>query len=177
MLKNIAKREKILGIITIGVVLAALMYNFVVEPLVKRWNALEKGVSDKEALLRKHNRILRNKEIIEKSHSKYTAYFETEILTAEEESAIVLSNIEKLARGTDVRITNIKPLTVKNFENYNKYTFRVSTESRMEQLSKFIYDLQSSQQLLKIERMVLRAKERQPNMIKAILHINKISVF
>ena len=74
-------------------------------------------------------------------------------------------------------MTNIKPLTTKSYDNYSKFTFRITAESRMDELAKFIYDLQSSEQLLKIERMVLRAKERQADTIKAILHITKISVF
>ncbi len=177
MLNNITGREKILAIITIGAVFAALVYNFLIEPLVGRWNTLEKEILDKESLFRKHSRIIRKKEIIEKLHSEYNTYFETEELTPEEESAVVLSSIEKLARNAGVRLTNIKPLTVKDFENYKKYTFRVATESQIGQLSRFIYDLQSSNQLLKIERMVLRAKERAPNTIKAILHITKVAVF
>ncbi len=177
MLNNITKREKILGMISAGVIFGALAYNFVIEPLAKRWNVMEKDIRGKEALLRKHNRILRNKEIIEKLHSEYMEYFATKMLTQEEESAIVLSDIEKMARTANVRITNIKPLAIKSHENYNKYTFRITTESPMSALSKFIYDFQSSQQLLKLERMVLRAKERKRNVIKAILHITKISVF
>lgn len=177
MFENIRKREKILSVVTIGVALIALTYNFVIEPLAKRWNTLKSGIRDKEILLTKHSRILRSKDEIEKLHSEYTKYFETKKLTPEEESAIALSNIEKAARGANVRITNIKPLTIKNFENYTKFTFRVTTESRIGELTKFIYDLQSSEQLLKTERMVLRAKERKPDTIKAILHITKISVF
>ena len=177
MLNNITKREKALAIITISAVIAALAYNFLVEPLVKRWKGLADEIRGKEALLRKHSRILRGKDMIEQSHSAYIAYFQAEKLTPEEESAIALSTIEKLARGAETRITNIKPLTTKSFENYSKSTFRISLESRIGGLTKFIYDLQSSEQLLKIERLVLRAKEHEPNTIKAILNITKLSVF
>jgi len=175
MLKNITKREKFIGIITISVVFVAIIYNFAIEPLIEQWNTLGEEIRAKESLLRKNNRILRDKDNIERTHSEYTAYFKTEVLSAEEESAKALSSIEKVARNTNVRITNIKPLTIKSFKNYNKYTFRVTTESQIERLCKFIYELQSSQQLLKVERMVLKAKERSPNIIKAILHITKIS--
>jgi hypothetical protein len=177
MFKNISRREKFLGSGTIGITLIALAYNFVMEPIVKRWDVLDSEVRSKEVLLTKNTRILRNKDVIEKVHSEYMKFFQKEKLTSEEESAIALSNIEKLARGTNVRITNIKPLAVKGFGDYNKFTFRVTTESRIDELTKFIYDLQSSEQLLKIERMVLRAKEREPDTIKGILHITKISVF
>ena len=174
---NITKREKTFAIFTICVLLLSLIYNFVVEPLTERWNFLKKEIREKEALLMKHNRILRNKERIEKQHTVYSAYFKKEVLTPEEESASALSSIEKLARTSSVRITNIKPLSTKNFENYNKYTFRVATESKIGELTKFIYDLQTSGELLKIERMVLRAKERQPNVIKTVLHITRVSLF
>ena len=174
---NITKREKRLVMATIGMVLAALAYNFTLEPLVKRWNDLGEEIRTKEIVLRKHSRILREKETIERLHSEYAAYFQTEKLTPEEESAVALSTIEKLARAANTHITNIKPLGTKSFDGYNKYTFRVSLESRIGELSRFIYDLQSSKQLLKIERMVLRAKEREPDTIKAILNITKLTVF
>ena len=177
MLGNIKKREKILGIATVCLVAAALAYNFIIEPLGKRWNDSQKEIQEKEALLRRHSRILRSKDTIKKLHSIYTAYIQEEKMSSEEESAQALSSIEKLARSSNTRITNIKPLATKSLENHNKYTFRVSIESRVNELTKFIYDMQSSEQLLKVERMVLRAKERQPDTIKAILTISKISVF
>lgn len=177
MLENITKREKLLGLVTIGVVLIVSIYNFTIEPLAKQWDSLNNEVRDKEVLLRKHSRISYSKDAIEKLYTEYTGYFRKEDLTPEEESAIALSNIEKLARGANAHITNIKPLTIKSFENYNIFTYRVATESRIGELTKFIYDLQSSEQLLKVERMVLRAKEREHDIIKAILHITKVSVF
>jgi hypothetical protein len=177
VLKDITKREKILGALTVSVAVVTVAYGFIMEPLINRWNALGRDISDKKGLLAKHSRILRNNDEIEKLHSEYTRYFQTEKLSPEEESASALSNIEKLARETNAHITNIKPLSTKNYENYTKFTFRVTTESRIGELAKFIYKLQSSEQLLKIERMVLRAKERSPDTIKAILHINKVSVF
>jgi hypothetical protein len=177
MLKNIKKRERVLGTITIIIAITALSYNFVVEPLTNRWSGLEKEIRDKEILLTKHNRILRDREEIEKLHSEYTKYFQKEKLTPEEESATALSNLEKLARKAKVRITNIKPLAIRSYENYAKFTFKVTTESRIDELTNFIYSLQTSEQLLKTDRMVLRAKERQHEVIKAILHITKISLF
>lgn len=177
MLENITKREKMLGAVTIVAALMALTYNFIIEPLAKQWNTLEEEIRDKEVLLTKHNRILRDKDEIQKLHSEHTRFFQKEKLTPDEESALALSAIEKLARGARTYIINIKPLTTKSYENYDKFTFRVTTESRISELTKFIYDLQSSEQLLKIERMAIRAKERKPGIIKAILHITKISVF
>lgn len=177
MLENITKRERYLGLLTVSIAIIALIYNFVIEPLVKQWNALNEEIRDKEVLLTKHTRISRSKDAIERLHSEYAKYLQKEKLTVDEDSAMALSNIEKLARGANVHITNIKPLALKNFENYNKYTFRVTTESSIGELTKFIYDLQSSEQLIRVERVVLRAKEHKPDTITSMLHITKISVF
>lgn len=177
MLKDITKREKLLGAITLAAALAALGYNFIIEPLAVRWNALKEEIREKELLLTKHNRILRNKDVITELNAALSNYLQKKKLTPEEDSAAALSNIEKEARAANVHITNIKPLAIKKFEDYTKFTYRVSSESTMGELAKFIYNLQSSEQLLKVERMVLRAKERDPRAIKAMLHITKISVF
>ncbi len=81
-----------------------------------------------------------------------------------------------MASATNTLIKNIKPLATKSFDRYNKYTFRMTMEGRIDELIKFIYEMQASEQLLKIERMVLRAKERQHEVIKAVVTISKLSV-
>ncbi|MDD5680595.1 MAG: GspMb/PilO family protein [Candidatus Omnitrophica bacterium] len=177
MIRNITKREKILAAFTVSVTLIALVYNFIIDPIISQWNALDKKIRDKESALKKYSRILGDKENIERLRTQYAKYLGSKKMTLEEESAVALSSIEKTARQTSVRITNIKPLSSKSFGNYNKFTFRVATESKLTELTKFIYDLQSSDQLLKVERMVLRAKENEPATIKSILNITKVSVF
>ncbi len=176
-MKKISKRERVFAITTVAVAVAALVFNFVAEPLVRRWRTLDKKIREKEILLAKHTRILRNKNLITRQHERYGEYFQSQRATPEEESADVLSAIERIARSAGVRITNIKPLAIKKFENYSKYTFRVTSECDIKALTKFMYDLQASKQLLKIERMVIRPKEKQADVVKAVTHITKISVY
>ena len=83
MLGNITKKEKTLGIIVVCVALTALVYNFLVEPLIQRWNDLAEEIRSKGMLLAKHNRILREKAETERLHSEYTMYFQKEGLTHE----------------------------------------------------------------------------------------------
>lgn len=177
MFRNITTREKMLAASTISIALVAVAYNFIIEPIVGQWNGLDRRIRDKEVTLKKHSRILRDKNNIEKMKAESTKYLATKKLTPEEESAIALSRIEKTARDTKVKITNIKPLSYKSFGNYDKFTFRLATESKLTELIKFIYGLQSSDQLLKVERMVLRAKEGDATTIKSILNITKLTVF
>lgn len=177
MFKNVTKREKLLAAVTISVAVTAFAYNFIIDPIIGQWSDLDKKIKDKEGVVKKYSRILRDKEIIERQRGEYAKYFELKKLTPEEESAIALSLIERTAHTTNVQITNIKPLSYKSFGNYSEFTFRVATESKITELAKFIYNLQSSDQLLKVERMVLRAKENDPATIKSILNITKMSVF
>ncbi len=87
MFKNVSKRERALAAATVAAALGAAIYSFIIEPLSGRWNDLDKEIRDKEALLRKGNRILRSKEFIKEQHAEYTAYFQSAKLTPEEESA------------------------------------------------------------------------------------------
>jgi len=177
MIKNISVREKMLAGATIGVIIAALLYNMVTEPFARLWKDLDNDIRESEILLAKHSRILRDRENIRSLNKEYSKFFEESILTPEKESALALGSIEKLARGANVHITNIKPMGMRKYDSHSKFTFKITSESRIGELAKFIFELQSSSQLLKVERMVLRAKERQPDAIKAILHITKISIF
>jgi Type II secretion system (T2SS), protein M subtype b len=177
MFRNVTKREKLLAVSTISVAVIAVVYNFIIDPIIGQWNSMDKKIRSKEITLEKYARILRDKNSIEKLRGRYAKYFETNRQTPEEESSAALSVIEQVARRTNVRITNIKPLSSKSFGSYNRSTFRVAVEAKLTELTKFIYDLQSSDQLLKVERMVLTAKESEPSVIKAILNVTKISVF
>src|SRR3989338_2092602 len=159
MFRNVTNREKFLAIATISVALLALVYNFIIDPIIGQWSELDKKIKDKEVVVKKYSRILRDKETIEKRRAEYAKYLESKKITPEEESAVALSLIERTAHTTNVQITNIKPLSYKSFGNYSELTFRVATESKITELTKFIYNLQSSDQLLKVERMVLNAKE------------------
>ena len=169
-INNFSNREKKLALITLAVVMGALTFNFALLPVISGWSYLNKTVSDREAVLTKYARILSDKDEIEELGGLYSKYYVKQI-SPDEENAIALSAIEKIANNAGVIITNIKPLSFKSEEYYRKATFRVMTESTLEGLSKFIYDMQLSDQLLKVERMVLRAKENAPSTIKSVLNI------
>jgi len=176
MLKNLSKRERLLGSATATLAIAALAYVFVIEPLMSRWSMLEGQIKDKEVLLVKNSKIMRDKRGIQQAYSEFRKYLKQEKTSIEEENALALSSIEKIAKKTSTQITNIKPLTDKRYEDYVKFTLRVTIESDISSLTRFIYELQSSEELLKIEKMVLRAKERSRSTLKAVLHVTKISI-
>ena len=75
MLGNISKREKLLAALTAGVAAIAFTYAFIVEPLINRWKDLDGNIRDKEVLLVKHSKIIRNKKEIESEHKEYEKYY------------------------------------------------------------------------------------------------------
>ena len=175
IIKSLSLREKKLTILTVTVIGCAILYALVLEPAVKHYVDLDRQLTRKKLQVVKSRWLYRQRDLFETEYAKYVEY--TKSSASEEEKTIsILKEIENLARTNRVYIKNIKPAEVKRFGFYEKYTFNLSTEAEAEELLSFMYSLQTSKQLLKVERFTLSSKRAQPKVLKGNLKITKISV-
>ena len=175
MLSGLSKRERYILYFCIVIILGCLFYGFVLEPLALKWIKLNKRVLSQKIRLEKNYRIIANKEIIEKEYQRYANYVKT-VGSDEEVIATLLQEIENLAKNCTVRITDIKPKEVKDLRFYKRFAIEIESEAQIKQLSRFIYELQKSSQLLRVQRLHLRAKGTQKPLLKCHMLITKISL-
>jgi hypothetical protein len=171
---SFSKRERLLAIAVACLIAGAGVYILAVEPLYRSWGGYESELNSARAKLAKNLKLLANKESIEKEYDKYKAYIHDET-AGEEESASVLREIESNAQAAGVAIISIKPKAVKELKDYGKSTIELTSEAALSQFMKFIYDLEGSKELLKVERIVLSLKSNQTDILKGTLIIRKIS--
>ncbi len=176
MANKLSGRERIFAIGTVAAAMLALLYVFVCEPLYSKWKGLDADIDKKRNILVQSERVLEARDRIERRYAAYEDFLAAQKLSDEEVDAVMLGVMDSLASQSSVAITNVKPLGAKDEGQYKKFTIRVSAESSMVNLMKFVYDLQSSKQLLKVERMTLRAKARKSDIIQATLHVTKINI-
>lgn len=175
MIFSLSKREKFIAFTTIILIVAVLIYVIIIEPLSKKWVHLNKEIASKSVKLKKDLRLLSKKNILEKEYKNYLNVIKTD-LSEEEESTNLLSDLETIAKNDSVAIVNIKPSPTKNLAFYKELIFDISLESSMDEILKFIYDVQSSRKLLKVKRLSLSAKASEPGIIKCALQITKILI-
>src|SRR3989338_6578435 len=96
ILERLTKREKIFFTATVIIVIAAFGYNFILEPLVKKWGNLNAEIAQKSLLLDKNLHILEREPWIREEFTKY-AQSARSAGNDEEVIAVLLNLIEEKA--------------------------------------------------------------------------------
>lgn len=173
-LSNLSKREKAIVLLTVSVVVLAVIYLSAVEPLLARFNKLNSEIGLKKRKLEKIYQLLGHREKIEAEYEKLVRATIKES-SDEEIIASILNQMEALARSSGVQINNIRPERVKEEAGYKRLSIEVSTESNVDALFKFIYNLETSPALLKIERLQISPSRKQDGLVEATFNIVRIS--
>lgn len=174
LFSRLSKRERLLAALTVSVAALLALFIFIADPVYKKWLDLGGDVESANAKLLKNLKLLANKEYLEKEYNQYRQYIQKGA-GEEEEVSSILKEIEATAAGSSVDVTSIKPKGTKSFKEYKKFTVEVTGEAKLSGFLKFIYDLEGSKKLLKVERLVLTLKSAQSDILRGTLIIRKIS--
>lgn len=174
MQKIISKREKIILYATIGVIVFSIGFNFLFAPLLIKNDNLNKEINISRAKLRKYLRLLSQKDSIQSKYSKLSADFK---VSTRQEGALVttLSELENIAKNSNIRIIDIRPQAPKSSDLYKEVIIELRTEGAMESYLNFIYTMENSLLLLRIKKIQLSAKPNTSN-LEGLFSISQISL-
>lgn len=175
ILQRFTRRERILVSITIAIVFSTIFYGFVIEPLSRTYSRLNNQIRSGSLKLQRNYKLLNQKDSIKAEYEKYSPLIKP-LPSEEEEIAAVLKVIEAIARENNIYITNIRPQPVRARLYYDELTFELIAEADIENLIKFIYDLQTSKNLLRVKKLTLSSTSTKDNLLKAIMEITKPSI-
>ncbi|MBL7068665.1 MAG: type 4a pilus biogenesis protein PilO [Candidatus Omnitrophica bacterium] len=170
-----SKREEMLLTVTVIIVAATIAYSFVIDPVAEAFSRLNRQIETGLLKLDKSYKLLQMKEQINREYQEYAGYIKP-LRSEEEEMASMLKAIESIARKNKISITNIRPQAVKTREFYREFVFELNAETDVGSLSKFIYELQSSENLLRVTRLTLTTSYTKDKALKAIMEITKPSL-
>ncbi|MCX5716135.1 MAG: type 4a pilus biogenesis protein PilO [Candidatus Omnitrophica bacterium] len=168
------QRERFLfiGIVCIAVIFA--VYLLVLDPLYRNWSELRLESETAKRKLLKNLKLLADKNELEKGYDKYKDYLQREA-DKEQDVASALKEIEDTAQRAGAKITSIKPKGEKLLKGYKTYNIELIAEGKIDQFLKFMYELEGSKKLFKIERLILSLKSSQSDLLKGTLLIIKVS--
>lgn len=173
-LSRMSQKEKI-GIFLAGIVVFfALLDRLVIAPVSDRLLEIERQIKMSEKQLDIGMRNISQKESITREYQKYARYLKNSG-SDEEQAAVMLSEIEDLARRSNMNLVDIKPQQPKNIDFYKEYSIEIEAEGEMESIINFLWKLNSSVQLLRVERLRLNLKEKGSAVVKASIFITKFS--
>ena len=172
LFSRISQREKYILYLSIVVLGFVFIDRIIFSPIMKVLNNLDKQTLVQEGELEKSVRILNNEDSITAEYNKNVQSLKKSS-SNDEEIAALSSEIEELARKTSVLIKNIKPLSVEEMGLYTKYKIDVEAETEMSYLMDFIYQLEKSPQLVKVDKISLSPQKKNSPVLKAFLVISK----
>lgn len=175
MLTKLSKRERLFLYAVIIFVVCALTDRLVIRPIGNRFRQLDEEILLQEKLLGKNIRNLSQGKATVNEYKKFEDYLKP-AGSDEEEMAKFLSNIEGFARKSTVYLVSIKPRPIMKIDVHKKCIADLESEADVEALIDFLYQIESSKNLFKVEKLQLVPKSAGSSIIKGYMVVTKILI-
>ena len=157
MQRILTKREKIILYITVSMIIFGFVFNFVITPVLKKSELLNKRIEITRTKLRKYILLLAQKDYIQQRYKNFSSRLT--LSDANKSTSVTsLSVLEALAKDARLRIIDIRPQTPENLELYKEILIDLRTEGSQEGYLKFFYNIENSLALLRIKKFRLNTK-------------------
>ncbi|MBU1090284.1 MAG: hypothetical protein KKC42_00365 [Candidatus Omnitrophica bacterium] len=174
-LDKLNKREKILALVVGGLLLVFMFKILIFGPLVGKLSNVGQEISQTQLSIRKYLEIVERKEDILKAQEQIQRYSGLKG-TDQEKMTTILSKIETVARKAGLSILDMNPqATVKTGVPPTIYRVQLRAEADMESIVDFIYNLENSDILFKIDKLDLSTRDETAKTIRIDAHILGIS--
>ena len=128
-------------------------------PIRSKFQELDVAVLDQEKKLAHNLGVLspKPKEAAERDYSRFGSMIKMKGSSEEEKSAM-LSEVDKLAGQNKISLQSTKPRETQPLQDGESYAVEIEIEATMAQLLGFVYAVETSAQLLRVDRLTLDAK-------------------
>ena len=165
------KGEKTLGFMTAMIVFGALMYGFVIGPILDKINTIDTDISSTRDIIRRDRRILSFKHRIFEEYSKSNSYLDASQKSSEEIVATLLKKIESVSKDHSITIKDIRPGDTEMKPQFKVYKTSMDCEGTLADLLAMMTTLEQSDYLFQITRYTLAPKSKGADILKATFDI------
>ncbi len=174
--KKLTPREQKILFVTVFFAVIAAGYYGVWRPALAKFLSLDDEIFAMEMKLRKSKIFLRQKDEIMAEAKKYPNLAQMDAGKDEEEIARLLNLIEQTARKAGVSLSDVKPQQVQSDKVSKRFAVELHAESTLEQLTIFLYNIQVSSELLKVEQVQTAPKEEKSQILRSFLTVTRMVV-
>ncbi|MBF0253423.1 MAG: hypothetical protein HQL29_06380 [Candidatus Omnitrophica bacterium] len=159
------------------IVCLALFDRMIIGPIAQETAAIQDRINSQTGLIKKNLLILGYKDKILKKYEDYNKYFSDKALTQEERIAVILNDVEGLADTSGIALTNINPVKTDETSANLEYKLTVECLGTMASFMDFIYNIDKSESLMRVQSFTLTPKDRETYEVKSKIVIEKLIVF
>lgn len=175
-LPELNPREKKIGYVVVALLGVMITYHGIIRPMGQKFSSLDDEIFSMQMRLRKAKTLIRQKNDVFEASKKYVNLEKMDAGTDEEEIARLLNFIEQTARKDNASLSDVKPQPVKSDKVTKVYTVELNAEGELNSLMELVYELEHSEQLLKIERVDMSPKEEKSAILRATLVVSRVVV-
>lgn len=169
---KLSGREKIIFYATAVVVSLVLMDKLVLGPILSEINSLDGRIRNQKTSALRALRILGRRDELEEKINIYEPYFRKP-LSDDRAIRALRENINELAAESSVSVNEMKALKMELETRLKRYFVRIRCEARMEQVVEFIYKIESSDEILKIEKFYIEPKKKRSSTVRCDMSISQ----
>lgn len=163
---KLEKRKKILVYLIAAVALAFFIQRAVFSGFIVKLKKLNSQIKLEEEKLKMGVAVQKKKDEILQDYKDYSAYLK--IGTQDREiAAKFLKEIEKISQASGVSVVNLNPDNQPEVsKEFKKFKAELRLDANMEQLLNFLYKIQESALLIKINKLSIESKDEQSGALR-----------
>jgi Tfp pilus assembly protein PilO len=171
---KIKNRQEFLVMVTIGVVVLAVVVNFILPPIQGWWSDLQKQISDLRDEI-KDGKVMIARAKFTRDH--WNDMRENSLpASAPDAEQRFLKAIDNWSRDSSAEITSITPQWKSESTNYMTLNCRVEADGDLNSLSKFIYDIEKGPMPLRLDTVELSSHDNSGQVMTLGLDINGLAL-
>lgn len=170
---KLSKRERLILYVALGFISLTILDRLIVHPVLSKMRLLVEEIQEEESKTKRDLHIVAQKERIIKETKKYAAYSSRDF-SPEEIIILFLKELGNLADKTSVYLVDIKPSGTKVEDVYKKYLVNLNCEGQMEQIINFMYNIETSDNLLKIEKYNISPQTEGSSLARCAMTVSRV---
>ncbi len=176
MIKRLTKREQIISVILVFVVLFYGGWQGLVKPLEEKIKSIDDKIEKRKKFLNENMKVVKKGKKREEQYNYYVSKFK-QTQSKEQVMSSILSEIEGVARSLNLRISDLKPQKVQENVYYNRFSVSLTIDSELSEIVHFIYELQNQTHLFNVDEVRIdKGARRNTSTIKTNLVLSKIFI-
>ncbi len=170
---RLSKRERWIFYGTALVVGILFSDRFLIGPVHTKLADMDRRIRDEETFARESLLILlKKKEVV--AESEQLKKFIVKAGDPEQEMTALLKKIEGLAQEATVSLVYVKPAASREeTSGVKKYLATLECEGQMDRVMSFFYSIESSVELLQIERYAIQSKTKESSIARCEVTVSK----
>lgn len=170
-----SKEKKILGVATV-VVLVALFDRLLIGPTMSKMADIEEQISAEKSAIKRNQHFLAYSDQINEEKNALSQYYSDDAGSEKKIITQFLSQIESVAKRTNVTLSKVNAGGTEHGTHNLKYFVSLECSGTLEQVTDFIYNLETGSDLLSVTKINLSPKRSNPEEVQSVMTVAKTIV-